>query len=87
VGDCPQSFQESAEDAFLFVVIAVADPHAPSVAQILAARNKKHKRAVASVVCLRASTLAFSSRLIVQFVLGRAIQAIAAPFAYQDALQ
>src|SRR4051795_1828670 len=41
LGDCPQSFQEATEDAFLFVVIAVADPHAPSVAPDLGCEKQE----------------------------------------------
>src|SRR5215471_21363461 len=62
-GDPPQPAHQTAEDALFFVVIAVADPTRPAWRQILAARNRNRKRAVASVVCWRVSTLASSSRL------------------------
>src|SRR5476649_1858130 len=62
-GDQPQPVHQSAEDSLLRVMVAVADAHSSRMAPDLAARNRNRKRAVASVVCFRVSTLAPSSRL------------------------
>jgi hypothetical protein len=40
-GDCLQPVQQSAEDTFFFVVIAVADPHPPSVTPDLGREKQK----------------------------------------------
>jgi hypothetical protein len=47
---------------FPLLLIAIADPDASGVGQILAARNRKRKRAIAKVVCFSVSRSLFGNR-------------------------
>ena len=58
--DAPQPFQQAPEESLLGIVVAIADADSPAWRQILAARNRNRKRAVAKVVCFKVSALASS---------------------------
>ncbi len=55
------------------VLIAIADPEASGVGQILAARNRKRKRAIAKVVCFSVSRSLFGNRTLLSQQMGEAL--------------